>query len=94
MKFLFEKVKPRLCPHCAQELEKIKMRGIEIDRCRECGGRWFDKYEIEAFLRTKRDLTDYVPAHKRRWLVGHLPCPVCRERMDQLVANDIFSFRN
>ena len=35
------------CPKCKKELsEKIKIGDVEIDRCPECGGLWFEKDEL------------------------------------------------
>ena len=35
------------CPKCAQAMEKVKFQDVEIDRCINCGGMWFDMLELE-----------------------------------------------
>jgi len=43
------------CPKCKfEELTKIKINGVKIDRCSYCGGLWFDKDELKI-SRDKRD---------------------------------------
>ena len=31
-----------ICPKCQHEMETIEYAGIEVDRCRNCHGIWFD----------------------------------------------------
>ena len=35
------------CPKCAQAMEKVKFQDVEIDRCINCGGMWFDMLELD-----------------------------------------------
>ena len=39
-----------LCPRCQRALETVPLRGVEIDRCRRCGGAFFDHRELPAIL--------------------------------------------
>lgn len=40
------------CPKCSgQKLEPVVVDGTEVDRCRVCGGVWFDKGELGQTLR-------------------------------------------
>ncbi len=41
------------CPKCGANLETEDYRGIEVDRCRECLGVWFDAGEAERLIRTE-----------------------------------------
>jgi uncharacterized protein len=36
------------CPKCSGLLELLRFEHIEIDRCQDCKGIWFDAYELEA----------------------------------------------
>jgi Zn-finger nucleic acid-binding protein len=36
------------CPDCSTELAPHTERGVHLDRCRACGGIWFDRGELEA----------------------------------------------
>jgi len=35
------------CPRCGMSLEEITYRGIQIDRCFNCGGVWLDESEFD-----------------------------------------------
>ena len=38
------------CPKCGFELETEEYHGIEIDRCTQCDGVWFDAGEVEQLI--------------------------------------------
>ena len=38
------------CPKCGQPLEEERYHKIQVDRCRACGGVWFDAGEAESLL--------------------------------------------
>ncbi len=43
------------CPKCNDiNLEEIKINGIRVDRCKNCGGLWFDRDELKI-VRDHRD---------------------------------------
>ncbi len=43
------------CPKCKlEDLKEIKINGVRIDRCKYCGGLWFDKDELKI-TRDHRD---------------------------------------
>ncbi len=48
------------CPDCFNELKEIDFRGIKINECVNCAGRWFDREE----LKRAKDNTD----EDLRWL--------------------------
>ncbi len=72
-----------LCPRCQQVLRMRQIDGVEVDRCLECGGTWFDRDE----LRQARDAAE----PDLNWMdfelwqdpdafsceVGALVCPKC-----------------
>lgn len=35
------------CPKCGMELQTIRYRDIEVDRCFNCSGTWLDQGELE-----------------------------------------------
>lgn len=41
------------CPKDATFMEKVKVGGMEIDRCAGCGSMWFDARELEKVLQSK-----------------------------------------
>ena len=82
------------CPYCLGELEPIDCKGIEIDECISCKGRWFDRDE----LRKAKDKQD----DDIRWLDFDLfgkdaeessarsegkICPKCSQMMSSLKYN-------
>jgi hypothetical protein len=38
------------CPKCPGRLETYSFQGYVLDRCRECGGIWMDKGELEGVI--------------------------------------------
>lgn len=38
------------CPKCGADLEVEDYHGVEIDRCKECDGIWFDAGEAELLI--------------------------------------------
>ncbi|MBI2267149.1 MAG: zf-TFIIB domain-containing protein [Armatimonadetes bacterium] len=38
------------CPKCGYELEEVSRKGVQVDRCTECGGIWLDPGELEILL--------------------------------------------
>jgi ribosomal protein L37AE/L43A len=39
------------CPKCGADLTTEEYHGVEIDRCTECDGMWFDAGEAQDLLR-------------------------------------------
>ena len=39
------------CPKCSGILESDAFEGFLLDRCRDCGGIWMDKDELEGVMR-------------------------------------------
>jgi Zn-finger nucleic acid-binding protein len=69
------------CPRDATQLTEGKEHDIEIDRCSQCQGAWYDYGELALLEATvadndsRRGMIDYA---KRE---SELNCPVCGERM-------------
>ncbi len=80
------------CPHCQSELGQIDFRGIMINECADCQGRWFDRSELEkAKNNTDEDLCwiDFDPFIKREKHFNVIPadggaCPKCDQPMISL----------
>lgn len=43
------------CPKCGGDLMVEEFKFIEVDRCPDCSGVWFDAGEIEAILEREKD---------------------------------------
>ena len=65
------------CPRDATDLDMGKEHDIEVDRCHQCGGAWYDDEELALLEATvadedsRRGMIDYA---KR---TSELKCPVC-----------------
>ncbi len=42
------------CPKCGHDLEEISLGPVLVDRCKECGGVYFDAGELEILLAGER----------------------------------------
>jgi Zn-finger nucleic acid-binding protein len=70
------------CPRDNTELQAERHRGIEVDHCPECNGRWLDHQELDQ-LEATVDSTEeqrlatiqYSPRD------SDLQCPVCAKQM-------------
>ena len=43
------------CPKCGQNMEETKMGPLLVDRCKECGGIYFDAGELDVLLAAEKD---------------------------------------
>jgi len=39
-----------ICPKCETDMETIEFEGVEVDRCKNCKGIWFDAGEERLML--------------------------------------------
>lgn len=77
------------CSNCQNELDQIDFRGIVINECPSCHGRWFDREELQkAKDNTDEDLRwlDFDPFVKKEKHFNVIPeeggiCPKCSEKM-------------
>lgn len=79
------------CPDCQNELEQTDFRGIKIDECGACRGRWFDRGELaKAKDSTDEDLRwlDFDPfgetAAQFKVSTAGGECPKCSKGMASL----------
>ena len=76
------------CPKCRSDMQQIMIDGIEVDRCSECHGLWFDGGELNT-LRSKEaaaalDIGDMAVGKKQNE-IEHYRCPRCAGPMNRLV---------
>jgi len=83
------------CPDCHKELKPIDCKGIQIDECVKCKGRWFDRDELrKAKDRQDNDLRwlDFDPfgkdAEKLSVASEGKICPKCSVKMSSLKYMD------
>jgi Zn-finger nucleic acid-binding protein len=76
------------CPKCDHAMEKVQYGGIEVDRCTECKGLWFDMLEAEHLKAIKGseaiDVGD-PKTGKKYDKVDRVKCPVCSGPMIRMV---------
>lgn len=52
---------PLSCPKCHVKMRPYDIEGIEVDRCKHCGGIWLDKNELEQIM--NKEVASYVDIH-------------------------------
>ncbi len=76
------------CPKCLNEMEKVVFEHVEIDRCDECRGIWFDDLEHEELKVLKgAEIVDDgdVRVGKEFNKIDRIVCPKCKTRMIRMV---------
>jgi hypothetical protein len=43
------------CPKCGEPLAAIEHRGVTVEQCPACGGKWLDEGELETIAGRERD---------------------------------------
>ncbi len=69
------------CPRDGAELKIEHHKGIEVDHCPTCNGRWLDHHELdqlEATVASKDERRATIEYAKRP---SELDCPTCGKRM-------------
>ena len=76
------------CPKCSAAMEKVQYESIEVDRCTDCQGIWFDMLEHEHLKAIEGseeiDIGD-PEVGKQTNIVDQITCPVCESRMIRMV---------
>ena len=76
------------CPKCSAAMEKVQYESIEVDRCTDCKGIWFDMLEQEHLkaLEGSEEIDIGDPeVGKQTNIVDQINCPVCDTRMIRMV---------
>ena len=77
------------CPKCISPMIKVRFHGIEVDRCTDCQGLWFDEFEKDDLLKMKHSETIDTgdPKVGREFdRVNCIFCPRCGTRMVRMAA--------
>ena len=67
------------CPKCSATMEKVQYESIEVDRCTDCKGIWFDmlEYEHRKAIEGSEEIDVGDPeVGKQTNLVDQIACPV------------------
>jgi hypothetical protein len=68
------------CPVCRVPTYVVEFERIELDRCPDCGGIWFDHDELDLLL----DAPKSPPKVDAETAEDPRRCPLCRSRMDKV----------
>jgi Zn-finger nucleic acid-binding protein len=84
------------CPKCDSSFEAVTYENIEVDRCVNCKGIWFDHLEKEDLTRidgsTGIDIGDETVGAKFNQL-RKIDCPRCGVKMLPMVDKDQFHIK-
>lgn len=76
------------CPKCKGSLEKIIYSSIEVHRCIDCKGIWFESQGAERLKKIKGsesiDIGDTITGSKFNQ-IGNVNCPKCSTQMTKMV---------
>ena len=77
------------CPKCGGDMQSVVQDQIEIDRCSQCGGLWFDRSEVDRLRKAKgsAEAVDVGNAEvgEQQNQVGKIECPRCHTPMIRMV---------
>ena len=76
------------CPKCHAAMEKVTFGSIEVDRCTQCGGIWFEPLEKDHLKRLKRseDIDSGDPKTGKAYnKIDHIDCPMCGGQLLRMV---------
>lgn len=66
------------CPKCQTDMKKIEYEGVEVDRCYNCYGLWFD-FQEQQQLKDKKGATQIdsgdLATGQRTNLIRQIYCP-------------------
>lgn len=83
------------CPKCQGSLEQVVYAGIEVDRCLNCKGIWFDSLEAEKLKAIRGseslDIGDPKAGEFFNQPQGDIDCPRCGAKMIRLLDIDLHS---
>lgn len=77
------------CPKCSGALQPVVQDNIEVDRCVQCGGLWFDMLEVDRLRKAKGSATAIdtgdAEVGEQKNEQGKIECPRCHTPMIRMV---------
>lgn len=78
------------CPKCSGAMQAVLFEGIQIERCAQCSGLWFDRLEAEELKRLSGseaiDIgSDETGQAQNR--IDRIDCPNCAVALVRMVVN-------
>jgi len=80
-----------LCPKCEVGMVKVAFDDIEVDRCGNCEGLWFDMLELEHLKEMQHSGAidvGYPEKGEKFNEIDNIDCPVCHTPMIKMVDKD------
>ena len=84
------------CPKCQSDFEQITYGYVEVDRCTNCKGLWFDMMEKEDLLKLEgSEAVDIGPGQVSEEYnqLRNINCPSCNQAMIPMVDKDQFHIK-
>ncbi len=69
------------CPNCSHELAAADYKGIKVDECSNCGGRWFDAQEVDQLEDEFFDADELKTTMITNVRPSERICPKCGKKM-------------
>ena len=79
------------CPKCKSDMEKVTYEKIEVDRCTNCKGIWFDMLEhehLKAIENSESIDIGEAKVGKEYDKIDRIDCPVCQTPMIRMVDRE------
>lgn len=79
------------CPKCSSPMDKVVYSDIEVDRCSNCKGIWFDLLEHEKLKKIKgsEQIDSGNPETGKEYnKIAQIKCPICKTSMVKMVDNN------
>ena len=76
------------CPKCNSDMEKVTYENIQVDRCTNCKGIWFDMLEHEHLkaIENSQSIDIGEPKVGKEFnKIDKIDCPVCHTQMIRMV---------
>ena len=84
------------CPKCLATMEPVTYNGVEVDRCTQCFGLFFDHLERESLKKIEGaeilDVGDEFLGARYNEILD-VACPKCGTKMDQIRHTDPFEIK-
>lgn len=83
------------CLKCGSSLEQLVFQGVEVERCLNCAGLWFDSLEADTLKQIKGsealDLGDLETSSQLDDSKDEVECPKCKVKMIHMLDIDRYS---
>lgn len=74
------------CPKCAGEMKPLVHQSVEIERCRDCSGLWFDAFEHEELKELSGSERIDSPPRSSPARGGNGQCPKDRQPLFRMLV--------